>query len=568
MATGFEIVGVVLAAFPIVVEGLKFYAEEKGVIKSILKYQHVLKRMIRDLTREHTSFHNSCKLFLQDVASRSGYSELEVSDMMQDPKWSEIHLHDHVISEESVQRYLETVEDMNEELSMIQNWLGLRKDDTPIVLDRSTRYRQWKKIILMIRQDEIEQHLRRASHLNSFLARLTEQNRPIASSYRPPRRGTRHYKMIQTQAVDLYDTLYAKFPTPPTCGCPLRHEVNIRLDFRTARNTAKGFYFHLAFTFDAKEHAHATCRWKELEMQFFDTDTALKENMNITQTNIIKVESQSTIIKATSEKVHKSQKKVGFCLNNFDSQSPHPNPSYQEILDLCAIVSASRNPTDWFGAVTNRKGKQHRIRAVDQGRAISVELTRPQTISLSELLRQKTLRREYGSRLGLKLASSVMQFHTTEWLSDHWSADDIFFVQSTDTGANLEYPLVKRSFGSQDGSVSVHTLSLSPSQVVPCLFSLAIVLIELWYCQPFKELKNETENAMDLQYSQLMAANRLVRGMDAGPLYNGAVRFALDCSCESLADDRFRDEVEQKVILPLEETLKFYCGKEAIEECL
>lgn len=59
MPTGFEAVGLALAIFPVLVEGLKFYAEEKGVIKGILKYQYVLKRMIRDLGREQPSFHNS-----------------------------------------------------------------------------------------------------------------------------------------------------------------------------------------------------------------------------------------------------------------------------------------------------------------------------------------------------------------------------------------------------------------------------------------------------------------------------------------------------------------------------
>lgn len=128
MSTGFEAVGLALAIFPVLVEGLKFYAEEKGVIKGIIRYQHVLKRMIRDIGREQTSFHNSCQLFLQHVATRAGYTEIEISDMMQDPKWTEMQWSQDVISDDSVQRYLETVEDMNEELSKIQEWMGIRSD--------------------------------------------------------------------------------------------------------------------------------------------------------------------------------------------------------------------------------------------------------------------------------------------------------------------------------------------------------------------------------------------------------------------------------------------------------
>lgn len=70
------------------------------------------------------------------------------------------------------------------------------------------------------------------------------------------------------------------------------------------------------------------------------------------------------------------------------------------------------------------------------------------------------------------------------------------------------------------------------------------------------------------EYSEFMTASRLVKEMDAGPLYNSAVRFGLDCSCASLMDDRFRDEAEQRIVIPLEEHLKFYCGKDTIEACL
>ena len=130
MPTGFESVGLALAIFPVLVEGLKFYAEEKGVIKDLFHYQHVLKRIVRDLAREQTSFRNSCQRFLEDIAVKCGLGEHEVSEMMQDPqdpRWrEESWFQEDTLSQESVQRYLETVEDMTEELSKIQQWVGIR----------------------------------------------------------------------------------------------------------------------------------------------------------------------------------------------------------------------------------------------------------------------------------------------------------------------------------------------------------------------------------------------------------------------------------------------------------
>lgn len=124
--------GLALAIFPILVEGLKFYAEEKGLIKDFFHYQHVLRRIVRDLRREQTTFRNSCQRILEDVASKSGLSEIEVSQMMLDPqhpRWKEDSwVTEGIMSNDSVQRYLETVEDMNQVLSDIQNWVGIRGD--------------------------------------------------------------------------------------------------------------------------------------------------------------------------------------------------------------------------------------------------------------------------------------------------------------------------------------------------------------------------------------------------------------------------------------------------------
>jgi hypothetical protein len=132
MATGFESVGLALAIFPILVEGLKLYAEEKGVIKDLFHYQHVLKRIVRDLAREQTSFRNSCQRFLEDIVAKCGLGEHEISEMMQNPKdsrWKEESwFQEDTLSQESVQRYLETVEDMTEELTKIQQWLGIDGD--------------------------------------------------------------------------------------------------------------------------------------------------------------------------------------------------------------------------------------------------------------------------------------------------------------------------------------------------------------------------------------------------------------------------------------------------------
>lgn len=42
----------------------------------------------------------------------------------------------------------------------------------------------------------------------------------------------------------------------------------------------------------------------------------------------------------------------------------------------------------------------------------------------------------------------------------------------------------------------------------------------------------------------------------------------LDAAFSSLEEEQFRNEVDEKIVLPLEENLKFYCDKKAVEECI
>lgn len=136
--SGFEIVGVVLAVFPILTEALKFYTEERGVINDFFHYQHVLKRINRGLAREQASFSNSCKRFMEDVANQCGVGEEEISEMMQDPtdpRWREGDLvQEQIFRQKSVQQYLDTVEDINEELLKIKELMAKYGDHEQVRL--------------------------------------------------------------------------------------------------------------------------------------------------------------------------------------------------------------------------------------------------------------------------------------------------------------------------------------------------------------------------------------------------------------------------------------------------
>lgn len=59
--------------------------------------------------------------------------------------------------------------------------------------------------------------------------------------------------------------------------------------------------------------------------------------------------------------------------------------------------------------------------------------------------------------------------------------------------------------------------------------------------------------------------------MDCAANYKNSVLrcvSGLDAAYTSLREDKFRDEVEEKIVSPLENDLKFYCNKESVEDCI
>lgn len=168
----------------------------------------------------------------------------------------------------------------------------------------------------------------------------------------------------------------------------------------------------------------------------------------------------------------------------------------QEIVDLCGTLALPITSTDWIGIISNKQGCRHRMRAVEKDKKLSAHNVL--TVSLTRVLEHKAFRREHRARLGLKLASSIMQLHTTKWLMDHWSKDDILFIQSSRGTVDFDNPLIQHNFGFK--IEPCFPLPKTPNSVlnrsIPCLFSLGIVLIELWFGQAFEDMKSDREKAV------------------------------------------------------------------------
>jgi len=140
----------------------------------------------------------------------------------------------------------------------------------------------------------------------------------------------------------------------------------------------------------------------------------------------------------------------------------------------------------------------------------------PESVPLDELLRPGCLEKWDRLNLGVKLASAVMQLHGTPWLGESWGRNDIHFMQKvitrrTRTGNPLsqyvqtyepviEQPFVRWMFGSSEALVPLDQIPPPQEKVLPeydkSLFSLGIVLTELWFERRIEELRTQPSQAL------------------------------------------------------------------------
>lgn len=140
-----------------------------------------------------------------------------------------------------------------------------------------------------------------------------------------------------------------------------------------------------------------------------------------------------------------------------------------------------------------------------------------------------------------------MQLHATAWLKESWGKGDIFFPQTTEkarlsTGEVslilkpiLEKPLVRRSFDpAGDKSPQKTTTKLPFVPYDKSLFSLGIILVELWFGKRLQDFPkySEVQQLYDrTDNTDYQIANMLVLEIEreAGQIYSNAGM----ASCES-----------------------------------
>lgn len=163
--------------------------------------------------------------------------------------------------------------------------------------------------------------------------------------------------------------------------------------------------------------------------------------------------------------------------------------------------------------------------------------------------------------LGIKLASSVVQLRQTPWLNDSWSNQDIVFFTDPHTRHPLiENPMLLHNFSAPQLGLNQQSPGIIRRSKL--LFSLGVVLWELWFCRRLEDDEDLKPSLEHGQWSDKMLF--VIAGMafqkldgDAPLKYCDAVR---TCFFDNIPTESqgFSTIVWQKVICSLQETYYAY----------
>jgi hypothetical protein len=130
--TGFEIAGVVLGAFPLLIEGLKFYIAEAGTVRTLWRPKLALRRLATQVRMESACLQNTLENLLEDLVDES-----QLRELMDGRGWD-----DDLVKEKLQKRlgktylvdsFVGVMGLMNEDLKLVIRKLQLEADHTDVV---------------------------------------------------------------------------------------------------------------------------------------------------------------------------------------------------------------------------------------------------------------------------------------------------------------------------------------------------------------------------------------------------------------------------------------------------
>lgn len=167
------------------------------------------------------------------------------------------------------------------------------------------------------------------------------------------------------------------------------------------------------------------------------------------------------------------------------------------------------------------------------------------------------------TELALSIATSMLSFHSTQWLEKPWTKESIHFFLKGQSDIRIDptRPVVMRVVPETAGNIGAPTIP-SLSEPKAALLELGILLLELWHHRTLEDWAAQTNSTYkDTPEDRRIAATRWLE-MTSNRLttnYTSAVEGCLAfCAgrIRSWQEDDFRRQICEDIIKPLKENCK------------
>ncbi|KAH9860258.1 hypothetical protein IAQ61_012043 [Plenodomus lingam] len=574
--SGVEVAGLVLGCLPLIIQGIESYNEGLDPIKSFMRWEQQLPQFIRKLRTQHVHYALSIRYLLEPITS-----EVELDEMLADPGSSQqlwkskemaLRLQDRL--QESYQAYHNTITDIERITKLIASKLDLerateltRNDLESLVAanpKKGDKFELRKRIRFGMNKKTIKGLLNELDECNKELERFSEKTEKI-QTYRKsvkPANATR-VRRLQGYAKSLHDSLTLCW----SCACRSSHRSNLQLDPRDD-------------LFDRGPKKATISSKISFNVSFSTLDTDNKQTPWLWQAAEISIEDEPEEDTANLTAFSPSKSKIAKTVS-FGTPPPYSVDDpiiasagpLEEVKDLCASIQQLKGKSA-IGFSLDSKSILRGVYRVDTVRKIP---SSPGAISLDDLLarpsvlggkRTKLSKRDRYS-LALTLACSVLYLNSTPWLTNQWTAKDIFFHKSgtTPCDIDIEHPYVAPG-----------TVNLTTGQS-PCswknkntvLLALAIALLELYFGITAEKYQESEHGATDpalhqnpWQLCSMVHTWAEESQDDLSAAFLSAVKHCLHCFSEpgaSLQDAEFLQAAVEGIVLPLQEELSHFLGK-------
>ncbi|KAI4261033.1 MAG: hypothetical protein L6R42_003760 [Xanthoria sp. 1 TBL-2021] len=476
MATGIEIAGLTLAAFPIVIDGLSRFVEGVRIIKTWGTFRRELATYQYGLRSARAFFQNTIEELLEGIATQEDIMTFRRNPdglATPNPQYEEqlkARLdHDYDNCLEAMARILSAMETLRSKLDL--DAAGkIMWDDYPTIK------REVKRIKLVLSKKIYQELLDEIDRANQDLLQRTHQGRRLEPS-RSRRRSNKRiveFAIVRSRVKSLWNALITGKSW--RCGCRNYHAASLRMEPRLWEKDTR----------DGMERIRSQLLLSRRPVPPDIDPSWSNQVIEVISSEPLKAVEQGLAATTIDQRPMIGKKSVSFsALPSKSSQlamKPKPQPPQAScvtgIEDICTAIRNSAGTERCLGFLSD-DGKglhQHEVFLTENPKVAA----RRSLQGLLEHPKQRVPGRGLSWRDSLKvavtLASSIIQLDGTGWLKQQWDSEDIIFLTQDYTQPYLYWDIPSANvYSEMDGNAT-----RSPPGQIRCraLASLGVTLVE------------------------------------------------------------------------------------------